>query len=213
MDLIDEVMEFNNDMDGINLKDKKEVRISVYYRVTYFYYVKLTFFQYYILIIQAKKFQSKINSLKKKIIKVQNDIPWLVRTELLEILNDFERQLKSGGQSSQTLPFDVDDKNVIVHVCEKKATPKKLFENINSKPFLILIPNKEGDKFIAYANVPEEFEDSHFNAELWLKSILDQSVPINVCADIKNGVNSGAFIVENIDDLKTNAESFARHLA
>ena len=44
MDLIDEVMEFNNDMDGINLKDKKEVRISVYYRVTYFYYVKLTFF-------------------------------------------------------------------------------------------------------------------------------------------------------------------------
>jgi len=96
---------------------------------------------------------------------------------------------------------------------KKKQRRKKLFENINSKPFLILIPNKEGDKFIAYANVPEEFEDSHFNAELWLKSILDQSVPINVCADIKNGVNSGAFIVENIDDLKTNAELFARHLA
>ena len=97
-------------------------------------------------------------------------------------------------------------------MCDKKATPKKLFENINSKPFLILIPNKE-DKYVAYANVPEEFEDSYFNAELWLRSILDQSVTINACADIKNGVNSGAFMVENIDDLKTNAELFARHLA
>ena len=160
---------------------------------------------------QAKKFQSKINSLKKKIVKVQNDIPWLVRTELLGILNDFEHQHKSGGKNNQLLPFDI-DKNVIVHVCEKKATPKKLFENINSKPFLILIPNKE-DKYVAYANVPEEFEDNYFNAELWLRSILDQSVQINACAVTKNGVNSGAFIVENIDDLKTNAELFARHLA
>ena len=45
LDLIDEVMEFNNDMDGINLKDRKEV--CTYFRELQTAFISAYFFPMY----------------------------------------------------------------------------------------------------------------------------------------------------------------------
>ena len=153
---------------------------------------------------------------------MKNEYPYVVRGEIKDILKQLHKHFHLNFTMPEDIPFDMSE-DIIVHAYKSKSEKilktlksKSFLSMIESKPLLVIIPSGRKskkqkmikNKYTAYAKVPEELQDTIFNAELWLKSIVGDSTEITTSSNYLKA----SFESENIDDLLSSARLFAQQL-